>query len=133
MKAHRVVMVVGTLVLGVLPATGLATAVFASTQGAGAAATKIATTTVLKATEVIGEDPGKVVFAIHVKAVSGAIPKGTVSLVVDTKAPVVLTLKSNGRTTCTRHYKLGSHTATATYSGSAKDATSTVTITFTVT
>ena len=133
MKTRKAVIVLGVLILGVLPAQVSASAAFASTQGARAAATKISTQTVLKATEGIGPTPGKVIFAINVKAASGATPRGTVSLRVDNTAPVTLTLKSTGRTSYTHHYKEGSHTATATYSGSTTDASSTTTIAFTVT
>ena len=55
------------------------------------------------------------------------------ALTVDTLAPVTLTLKSTGRISYTHHYKPGSHTVTATYFGSARDANSTTTITCTAT
>ena len=123
---------VGGLVIGLLPVAAVLPA-SAATSRAAAPATLISTTTSLKATEAPGTTTGKVVFGIKVKAASGAIPQGTVTLTVDAGTPVPLTLKATGRATYTHHYKPGTHTATAAYGGSATDAASTVTITFTVT
>jgi len=81
--------------------------------------------TTVKATQVTGTTPGKVVFGVQVKVASGAIATGTVTLTVDGGVPVVLTVKSNGRCSYTHHYKVGSHTAVASYSGNSVDAGST--------
>jgi Bacterial Ig-like domain (group 3) len=123
----------GGLVLAVMALTGLAGPAWAATRPAVASAAKVSTTTSMTATESAGTTGPKITFAIRVKAASGAIPQGTVSLSVDHGTPVTLTLKPTGRISLTHHYKVGAHTATATYSGSATDTTSTVTVAFAVT
>jgi spore coat protein U-like protein len=119
--------------LGVLASALLTSSATAGTGATDSPAAKITTTITLKATQVIGKTPGKVIFGVHVVAASGLPPQGTVALTVDTFAPVTLTLKSTGRTSYTHHYKPGMHKATAAYSGSSTDAPSTTTITFSVT
>jgi len=104
----------------------------ASTHRAAAPTTMTGTTTSVKATQVTGTTAGKMVFGIQVKASSGSVPQGTVTVTVDSSTPVLMTLKSNGRATFTHHYKPGAHTVTATYQGSTTDLTSSVTIPFTV-
>ena len=84
-----------------------------------APATLIPTTTTVNITQLVGATPGKVIFAIHVKAASGPPPQGHVVLVVDSGAPVLLTLKPTGRISYTHHYKPGKHTAKVNYAGSA--------------
>ena len=117
-------------VIGLTVAPVVATTAFASTNQV---ATTIATTTTVTAKQIIpSTTPGKIVFTIKVRAASGALPTGTVTLTVDTFAPVVLTLKSNGNAAYTHHYKPGTHTAKVVYSGNAADAPSTATITFQV-
>jgi hypothetical protein len=112
---------------------GVVLAIAPATMASASPNTLITTTTTLKATQHPGNTPGKITFSGRVVPASGAIPTGTVKLTVDAGTPVVLTVRSNGFVTYTHHYKAGSHTAVATYSGSLTDATSTVTITFTVT
>ena len=134
MKTRSAVAAVAGLVLTLTPV--LATALPASAAGlpAIAPASLVTTSTQLKATQVTGTTPGKVVFGIQVKVISGTVAQGTVTLVVDSGAPVTLTLKSNGRISYTHHYKPGRHTAVARYLGSATDAASTSgPLTFTVT
>ena len=114
-------------VVGLTVAPVVATTALASDQ----VATMIATTTTVTAKQIIpSTTSGKIVFTIKVRAASGAFPTGTVTLTVDAFAPVVLTLKSNGNATYTHHYKPGTHTAKAVYSGSATDPPSSATITF---
>ena len=99
-----------------------------------ASATLIPTTTTVKITQVVGNTPGKVIFAIHVKAASGPPAQGHVVLVVDSGTPVVLSLKPTGRISYTHHYKPGKHTAKVNYAGSATCAPgNSGIITFTVT
>jgi spore coat protein U-like protein len=135
MSSHRrVAVVVGGLMMGLAPLTVAVLPASASMRPAVAPATLIATTTELKATQVPGNTPGKVIFGIKVKAASGLVPQGKVTLTVDGGTPVTLTLKPVvGRTSYTHHYKPGSHTVTASYGGSTTDAPSTVTIHFIVT
>ncbi len=125
--------IVAAAALTVLAPVLLASSATASTGATGSHAATIATSPGLKASQVVGHTPGKVIFGVHVVAASGLPPQGMVSLTVDAFAPVTLTLRSTGRTSYTHHYKPGKHTATAAYTGSGTDAPSTTTITFTVT
>jgi spore coat protein U-like protein len=130
MLRTRAVLVAGALVLAAAPVLAAALPAAAADGHRSGPTTVVATTTTLKATPVVGS-PGKVVFGIHVVASSGPVPTGTVTLVVDSGTPVVLTLKANGRATYTHHYKPGLHTATATYPGSTGDLDSKASVQFT--
>jgi hypothetical protein len=131
MKRNALVGAVFVAVAGLTIAPVVATDAYASTHRVAA---KIATTTKVTANQIIpSTTPGKIVFTIKVRALSGtALPTGTVTLTVDAFAPVTLTLKVNGNATYTHHYKVGTHTAKVVYSGSATDASSSATIIFTV-
>ena len=106
----------------------------AAPSRSAAPATLIATTTTVKITQVVGTTPGKVLFAIQVKAASGPRPQGHVVLIVDSGTGLLFTLKSTGRISYTHHYKPGRHTAEVLYAGSATCAPgNTGIVTFTVT
>lgn len=133
MKTRSAVAAVAGLVLTLTPVLATALPASAASRPAIAPASLVTTSTQLRATQVAGTTPGKVIFGIQVKVTSGTVAQGTVTLVVDNGTPVTLTLKSNGRTSYTHHYKPGPHTAVASYVGSATDAASTSgPLTFTV-
>ena len=134
MKTRTAVAAVAGLALILTPALVTAVPASAAVRPSVAPATLIVTSTQLKATQVVGTTPGKVIFGIQVKVTAGTVAQGTVTLVVDNGTPVQLTLKSNGRTSYTHHYKAGPHTVVASYLGSTTDAASTSgPLTFTVT
>lgn len=103
---------------------------------AAQAAAPLPTAVSLKATELTGHTPGKVLFAGKVSCTTSTriVTAGIVDLSIDGGTPVALTVKAaTGRYSYTHHYKVGTHTATAHYLGGTTFGPSTVTITFTVT
>jgi spore coat protein U-like protein len=132
-KPRTVAVGLAGLALALAPVAVTALPASAASRPAAAPATLVSTTTLLKATQVTGTTPGKVVFGIQVKVFAGVIAQGSITLTVDNGTPVTLTLKANGRTSYTHHYKPGTHTAVASYLGSTTDAASSSgTVTFTV-
>lgn len=124
MKSRHAVAALAGLALVIAPIAVTAGPASAASGAAVAAPTLISSTTLVKATQVVGTTPGKVVIGIQVKVASGAIATGSVTLTVDNGIPVTLVLKANGRASYTHHYKVGAHSVVATYLGSATDATS---------
>ena len=136
MKRRTGVALICALLFGAAPLTALAGPASAATGRAVAPAALIKTTTTITAKETPGTSGPKVTFAIRVKAFSGAIPQGHVTLTTDcTKNAVDLILKATGRISYTHHCKVGIHKATAIYIGpSTTDANSPlVSLSFTVT
>jgi hypothetical protein len=114
------------VVLVVLPITAVAA------PSSAAVVSRFATTTSLTATQTVGKTPGKVTFEIKVNVTAGARAHGQVHLSVDGVPQVSLVLQAINRSSYTGHYKVGTHSASAVYSGTSTDRPSSATITFTV-
>jgi len=137
MKPRSVSLLAVALVVAAAPVLIGAGSASAAPRPAAVPSTLIATTISMTAVESIGTTGPKITFSIRVKAASGPIPQGHVSLTSDcAKTALDLIVKPTGRISATRHCKAGAHTATVRYMGSTTDAATPppfYTITFTVT